>query len=84
MQKKTAKDKPAAPKRLRLRKRSLADLTDPVLEDIAGGRRSDEVCYRSDRFTQCHTDCGGKCEGVSDECFTGHGCGGGRRPSADC
>lgn len=80
-----AKKKDAIPTPLKLRKRPLVDLTEPVLEDIVGGRRSDfGICYRSDRFTQCATDCRGKCLGVSDNCWTGPGCGPGRRPSVDC
>ena len=79
------KKKEAIPTPLKLRKRPLVDLAEPVLEDIVGGRRTDDnICYRSDRFTQCFTDCNGKCNGVTDACHTGPGCNPGRRPSADC
>lgn len=77
--------KDTIPKSLKLRKRPLVDLTEPVLEDIVGGRRTDdEICYHSDRFTQCYSDCQTKCNGVTDPCHTGPGCGPGRRPSVDC
>lgn len=63
------KKKETIPKPLKLRKRPLVDLTEPVLEDIVGGRRTDDtICYRSDRLTQCFTDCRGKCNGATDAC----------------